>query len=353
MAMGGMNMPRVMKKNDMPGGGMISPMEMGMGGKMDYGMGGKMDYGMGGKMDMGHGGDMARAIKIYLMKKGGKTFPDLTGDGKVTFADILKGRKVKLKKKSQAYGGKVMQEGGESDPPRADFLMRSQDPPPPPPPSIESAIAEEARDLSQAASDRESAFGTSSTDVFMNVGDVPTIDSSEDRTKPGSIDPLQRIGPRLIKREVEKGLVGGTREMRETKKQPGPGIIYFNPSTSNIRTFIPTDDKRFDGSRTFGARGFEEEDRIPYGFMEDGKRIFATSAALDKMKEEGVGARGAAAEDYMIELYRSNPDLFTTSPQGGERSKLQIQQRVLDEAKRRYPGLGGFYIPTTPYKMSL
>lgn len=121
MAMGGMNMPRVMKKNNMPGGGMISPMEMGMGGKMDYGMGGKMDYGMGGKMDMGHGGDMARAIKIYLMRKGGKTFPDLTGDGKVTFADILKGRKVKLKKKSQDYGGKVMEQGGESDPPPADL----------------------------------------------------------------------------------------------------------------------------------------------------------------------------------------------------------------------------------------
>ena len=114
MAMGGMNMPRVMKK-EMPGGGMISPMEMGMGGKMDYEM--------GGKMDMGHGGDMARAIKIYLMRKGGKTFPDLTGDGKVTFADILKGRKVKLKKKSQAYGGKVMENGGKSP----DFLMSGGD----------------------------------------------------------------------------------------------------------------------------------------------------------------------------------------------------------------------------------
>ena len=91
MAMGGINMPRVMKK-EMPGGGHV-------------------EYGMGGKMEMGMGGDMARAIKIYLMKKGGKTFPDLTGDGKVTFADILKGR---LKKKSQAYGGRVMNEGGVS-----------------------------------------------------------------------------------------------------------------------------------------------------------------------------------------------------------------------------------------------
>ena len=107
MGMGGMNMPKLMKKS-MPGGGMVSPMER------EMGMGGKMDYEMGGKMDMGHGGDLARAIKIFLMKKGGKTkFPDLTGDGKVTFADILKGR---LKKKSQEYGGKVMQNGGVSDP---------------------------------------------------------------------------------------------------------------------------------------------------------------------------------------------------------------------------------------------
>ena len=32
-------------------------------------------------------------------KKGGKAFPDLTGDGKVTFKDILKGRGV-IKEKS-------------------------------------------------------------------------------------------------------------------------------------------------------------------------------------------------------------------------------------------------------------
>ena len=40
----------------------------------------KKDYMGGGRMDY---------------RKGGKVFPDLTGDGKVTFADILKGRGVK------------------------------------------------------------------------------------------------------------------------------------------------------------------------------------------------------------------------------------------------------------------
>ncbi len=46
MAMGGMNAPRVMKK-EMPGGGHV-------------------EYGMGGKMEMGMGGDMARASRSTL-----------------------------------------------------------------------------------------------------------------------------------------------------------------------------------------------------------------------------------------------------------------------------------------------
>ena len=39
----------------------------------------------------------ARRILNWLTIKG-KKFPDLTGDGKVTFADILKGRGVKRRK---------------------------------------------------------------------------------------------------------------------------------------------------------------------------------------------------------------------------------------------------------------
>ena len=40
------------------------------------------------------------------MAKGGKAFPDLTGDGKVTQKDILKGRGVKM-----MYGGKAKTRG--------------------------------------------------------------------------------------------------------------------------------------------------------------------------------------------------------------------------------------------------
>lgn len=39
---------------------------------------------------------MMQGPKMMGMKAGGKAFPDMTGDGKVTQADILKGRGVKL-----------------------------------------------------------------------------------------------------------------------------------------------------------------------------------------------------------------------------------------------------------------
>ena len=50
------------------------------------------------------GGMMGRR---FGMKKGSK-FPDLTGDGKVTFADILKGRGVINGKKKGNKNGKTM-----------------------------------------------------------------------------------------------------------------------------------------------------------------------------------------------------------------------------------------------------
>ena len=49
-----------------------------------------------------------------------------------------------------------------------------------------------------------------------------------------------------------------------------------------------------------------------------------------------------------MELYDKQPELFSES----QSSRGIIQQRVLDEAKRRQPGVGGFYIPTMPLKAS-
>ena len=47
------------------------------------------------------------------LKKGGKAFPDLTGDGKVTFKDILKGRGVIKKKGGMIKEGMHKMPGGK------------------------------------------------------------------------------------------------------------------------------------------------------------------------------------------------------------------------------------------------
>lgn len=49
-------------------------------------------------------------------KKEGK-FPDLTGDGKVTFADVLKGRGVKKAGKGMKY-----KDGGKHDPKKSAMM---------------------------------------------------------------------------------------------------------------------------------------------------------------------------------------------------------------------------------------
>ena len=56
-----------------------------------------------------------KSMKKY--KKGGKKFPDLNGDGKVTFADVLKGRGVKKAGKGMKY-----MKGGSYDPKKAAMM---------------------------------------------------------------------------------------------------------------------------------------------------------------------------------------------------------------------------------------
>ena len=52
-------------------------------------------------LSTGQGGEQS------LDEKKGKTFPDLTGDGKVTKADILKGRGIELKEEELDYEGEM------------------------------------------------------------------------------------------------------------------------------------------------------------------------------------------------------------------------------------------------------
>jgi len=244
---------------------------------------------------------------------------------------------------SAQYGMKVkkMEEGGESDPPKADFLLRGD--------------VDDMNELQQSRSDRGSAFGTASTDVFMPTGNIPSMpegsmmremEDMEDMQPPEDMQEIESRGPRLLRKDPERGLVGGMKDIPEASKEDSSfSGIYFSPGTSNIRAYVPDGGE---GERTFGARGFEMEDRIPYGFREEGRPVYAKPEVFEMMREEGVGARGAAAEDYLAELYKKNPELFSKK----QDTRNIIQQKVLEEAKTRKPGVPGFYIPTSPLKAS-
>ena len=97
----------MMKTKGMSKGGAMKKKGMAMGGAMK-----KKGMAMGGAMKK-KGMAMGGAMKKKGMSKGGaaKKFPDLTGDGKVTQADILKGRGV-TKKKGGGMAKKGYAKGG-------------------------------------------------------------------------------------------------------------------------------------------------------------------------------------------------------------------------------------------------
>ena len=103
----GMSKGGAMKTKGMSKGGAMKKKGMAMGGAMK-----KKGMAMGGAMKK-KGMAMGGAMKKKGMSKGGaaKKFPDLTGDGKVTQADILKGRGV-TKKKGGGMAKKGYAKGG-------------------------------------------------------------------------------------------------------------------------------------------------------------------------------------------------------------------------------------------------
>ncbi len=73
---------------------------------------GRKPSAMGGRVYKAMGGltEATQRLKRQGLKKGGKSFPDLSGDGKVTMKDILMGRGVIPRKK--AMGGGMAQLSG-------------------------------------------------------------------------------------------------------------------------------------------------------------------------------------------------------------------------------------------------
>lgn len=107
-------------------------------------------------------------------------------------------RGVKLMKSG---GINYYEEGGESDPPKADFLLRGD--------------VDDMNELQRSRSDRGSAFGTASTDVFMNTGNIPSMPEGsmmremEDMEAPEDMQKIESRGPRLLRKDMDQRLMVG------------------------------------------------------------------------------------------------------------------------------------------------
>ena len=160
---------------------------------------------------------------------------------------------------SAEYGMKVkkMEEGGESDPPKADFLLRGD--------------VDDMNELQQSRSDRGSAFGTASTDVFMNTGNIPSMpegsmmremEDMEDMQPPEDMQEIESRGPRLLRRNMDQGLMVGDMEAPEQSEDSFTGFI----TAPYLRTGqVPTNTKVLNPkTRQYEDRQMEPEEIANY-----------------------------------------------------------------------------------------
>jgi len=109
-------------------------------------------------------------------------------------------------------------------------------------------------ELQQSRSDRESAFGTSSTDVYMPVGDIPELpqrqeEETEEPPSPDDIEPIRKLGIKLIKTpgpdlQIREGKttipmplkdeVGYVADYRMRTGQVPTMIRYLDPVTKKV-----------------------------------------------------------------------------------------------------------------------
>ena len=260
--------------------------EMGMGGKTEYGIGGailgglnalKAGKGLGGaamaagKGFITPGSGIAQGAKMAGGLLAGSKNPALAklgglagaassflpgGGGPMAALGALPGL---FGGQSAEYGMKVkkMEEGGESDPPKADFLLRGD--------------VDDMNELQQSRSDRGSAFGTASTDVFMNTGNIPSMpegsmmremEDMEDMQPPEDMQEIESRGPRLLRRNMDQDLMVGDMEAPEQSEDSFTGFI----TAPYLRTGqVPTNTKVLNPkTRQYEDRQMEPEEIANY-----------------------------------------------------------------------------------------
>jgi hypothetical protein len=155
---------------------------------------------------------------------------------------------------------------------------------------------------------------------------------------PEGMTPIQPRGPKVIRTDKPKEILSKERNEIESKQKPQP--ILFTPSTSNIRVFAGDED----GARLYGG----EQDAFAQGFRSGGKDYYATPEAFKKMREAGVNPRDPYAQEFLIELQESNPELFSSE----QKHRGEISSMIMSEASQDPQYGRGFFIPKQKIKAS-
>ena len=259
-----------------------------------------------------------------------------------------------FKSKQAAYGAKIADEGTINDPKKKSGSedVRSR------------AAANPGRLAVGSTASPSLPVGMYGTNTAVDNTAVPVMGMSmnEPAPAPSIFDVIKQIDPSL--EPIEPGRPGPLplkidQRLRISDPQPLPvptgdssfSMLYRRPTTSNIRDYVPGGPT---GSRAFGidmkGYNFYDEDKIPYGFKLDGQTIAATPETLEKLRSEGIDARGQVMEDTLRELYDSNPELFGVGTMAQRQASDYLDRMVMNEAKRGLKGdfSNRYYIPMAP-----
>lgn len=260
----------------------------------------KVSYEDGGKMSYGHGGSMMdekKPMLIIKMDEGGVT-GDPTKDGEDEDVRMIGGTEI--------LGG---------DPISGDLLGVRL-----PSETTQSVAGLPSFGYGELYSDPES-------DPFDAFEEIP-----EGETPPSGMR-LLKIKPSLIEQDIEKDIIGDTKEIPESDLPEVSGIDHV-PRTSNLRVFKG---KKEGGASLYGG----SEDAFAKGFRLGNQAFYASPKVYDLMRKEGVNPNDPYAVEFMQDLQKNSPELFSNKNEFNN----VINSMIMKEAKEDPQYGRGFFIP--------
>ena len=174
------------------------------------------------------------------------------------------------------------------------------------------------------------------TTIPVGLGEREGEAPSEDA--PERMRVIKGRGPSLIRQSVDKDLKGDTQDMEDKKSDTSP--ILHTPSTSNIRVFKGGED----GPSLYGG----EKDAFAKGFKRGDQDFYASPKVYDLMRKEGINPNDKYAVEFMKDLQKNNPELFSNKNEfSGAINNMVIKEANTDPQSGR-----GFFIPKQKIRAS-